>query len=100
MRCDQCKHWQKRDEGGESIVLVPAVQLGTCLRAVPFWEASEWVGEEAEDAHDKEHPGEWRTVRALKPEYVGRKFFAQDGSDYQAIVLTAPDFFCAEFEPI
>lgn len=37
--------------------------------------------------------------RVLSPEYADRKFFAQDGSDYHAEVLTAPTFFCAEFSP-
>lgn len=81
-RCDACRWWTKKTdyveptEGG----------LGICGRAMPFWEASEWA-----DVGD-----DYQRVR--KDEFKDRRFFAQDGSDYVATVLTGPDFFCADWE--
>lgn len=80
MRCDECKHWNLKDEGAESGKLLV---VGVCTRAIPFWDATGWNKD-----------GD----RVVDPKYAGRKFFAQDGSDYRAIVLTMPDFFCAEHE--
>jgi hypothetical protein len=96
-RCDGCKHWNlKDDDGAKRFVIAPAGKLGVCTRAMPFWNASEWAGQDVEEA--SQDAGEWRTVRKLRPEHEGRRFFAQDGSDYRATVLTGADFFCAEFE--
>jgi len=85
MRCDQCKHWQSKSDEWR-VEVVARLGFGTCMRATPLWDACEW------DQESDDHS------RKLLPEFVGRKFFAQDGSDYHAIVLTAPDFYCAEFE--
>lgn len=78
MRCDQCKFWDQT----EFKAVDGDLNFGLCTRALPFWNASTWT----EDGK-----------RVLLPEFEGRKFFAQDGSDYHASVYTAPDFFCAEF---
>ena len=86
-RCDNCKHWRSKPEGYErKIEAVTSLGFGTCSRAIPLWDASEFSGKDE------------NFERRLLPEFIGRKFFAQDGSDYHAIVLTAPDFYCAEFE--
>lgn len=90
MRCDECKHWNKAYQNQ-----VQSLIVGQCTRAMPFWDASEW-SEELSNKNDAD--GLWNGPdRVLKPEFADRKFFAQDGSDYMANVLTAPDFFCAEF---
>lgn len=77
MRCDQCKHWIASDHEKKFL-------YGECTRAIPFWEATHWVGKNMD--------------RELKPEFANRRFFAQDGSDYTATVYTTPDFFCADFD--
>ncbi len=79
-RCDHCKHWDSNEvkQAGDKFV------IGLCTRAMPFWNATGW-------SEDYDY-------RILLPEFAGRKFFAQDGSDYRADVYTTPDFFCAEFD--
>jgi hypothetical protein len=81
MRCEQCKHWDVK-EGKEY-----AGGLGQCQRAHAFWDRSEWRDDES---------GEYR--RFLLPEAADDKMFVQDGSDYRAVLLTKPDFFCAHYE--
>jgi hypothetical protein len=81
-QCSDCKHWDK--DGG-----VEGLGLGVCHRALPFWEATEWA--DMDDGSVK---------RRLLPEFSDRRFFAQDGSDYRATVMTASDFFCADFTPL
>lgn len=81
MRCDECRYWDleagKRECGGKIV--------GECTRAIPWWIASDWKVSD-DDAE-----------RVLLDEYKDRRFFAQDGSDYKATVLTTGDFFCADF---
>ena len=83
-RCDKCQYWDGEDQYGAERFIV-----GTCKRAIPFWEATEWVWEDDDNCH-----------RTLNPEFSDRRFFAQDGSDYNAVVYTTPDFFCADFTAI
>ena len=45
-----------------------------------FWNATQW----SESGDD----------RCLKPEFASTKHFVKDGSDYKAILITAPDFGC------
>jgi hypothetical protein len=97
MRCDKCRYWEPRIEQEEIQFFIPPLKLGTCSRAMPFWEASEWAGEEIEAKFPET---EWREARVMKPEFADRRFFAQDGSDYRAVVLTSGDFFCADFEEV
>ena len=87
MRCDGCKHWNKT-EGKYG--------TGLCEKATTFWDASEWRQYNDNDWPD-EVEGALRWKRGLKSEFVGQKMFCQDGSDYTAILLTMPDFFCAHF---
>lgn len=90
MRCDECKHWNKNYQHS-----VHSLTVGECTRAIPFWSVSEW-SKELSDKNDAADVWDGPD-RVLIPEYADRKFFAQDASDYKALVLTAPDFFCAEF---
>lgn len=90
MRCDGCKHWNEKEGCGrawddEEAALRPKV--GLCTKAQPYWETTEWVRD------DDDAP-----VRVSRSEFVGLKMFVQDGSDYKATLLTAPDFFCAHFD--
>lgn len=84
MRCDECKFWNLK-EGKDY------AGTGLCTKAQPLWEVSEWEQEYDEADHER-----WK--RGLKPQFADLKVFVQDGSDYRAIMLTAPDFFCAHFE--
>lgn len=82
MRCDGCKHWD-RDTGRTY------AGVGYCSRAHPLWDRSKW---------DDSEGGTYE--RILLPEAAGDLMFVQDGSDYAAILLTKPEFFCAHHEPI
>lgn len=87
VRCDGCKYWDAKSnnpDGGS----VPLVELGNCTRAMPYWDATEWVEVDALGIE-----------RKLKPKFSDRRFFAQDGSDFRADVYTTPDFFCADHKP-
>lgn len=88
MRCDGCKYWDK-DEGEHG--------TGLCTKAQPFWDASEWREYEDDDFPEGDEM-ERRWQRGLKPEFADLKMFCQDGSDYKAVLLTKPDFFCAHHE--
>ena len=86
--CEHCKHWKVNNTRGYDpwrSLRAPYV-FRNCVRAVPLWDASEYddVGDEY--------------VRKLDAENADRKFFAQDGSDYIATVITRNDFGCLEFE--
>lgn len=78
MRCDGCKFWDLKS-GREY------ADVGECTKAKPLWDCTEW-----RDVDD-----DYR--RVMLPEFENAKMFVQDGSDYRAILLTKPDFFCAEF---
>lgn len=82
-RCATCKHWNKKPPRWWSTGQVPE-GLGHCTRAMVLWDACDWDGD--------------NLTRKLKPEFAGRRFFAQDGSDYRADVITAGTFFCADWE--
>ena len=78
-QCKTCKHWSQPDNDyGE----VPGA--GNCKAVIQFWNATEWTGDYAK--------------RTLKPEYVGKLAFVQDGSDYYAELKTLPDFGCVQHE--
>lgn len=78
-RCDGCKFWDA-SEGKHY-----AGDIGLCTRAHAFWDRTKW-------SDDYDH-------RILLPEAAGDMMFCQDGSDYHAILLTKPQFFCAHHEP-
>lgn len=79
--CKTCRHWIKPESDyGE----VPGT--GYCQAVPQFWDVTEWA-----DSCDE---------RRIKPEYVGRLAFVQDGSDYYAAFKTLPNFGCVQHEPI
>ena len=91
MRCDQCKFWDtdpKSDNNQENRSFGDQ-KVHRCLKAVHWWDASEWVASDDDT---------WHEMRAVLPEYKDRKMFTQDGSDYFSALLTVGDFFCAHFE--
>lgn len=86
MRCNACKFWdlkEGRDYAG----------TGLCTKAQPLWEVSEW--QQWDRDYDNSDQEKWK--RGLKEEFADLKMFVQDGSDYKAIMLTKPDFYCAHF---
>lgn len=84
-RCDQCVFWNK--EEGRRIA-----DVGLCSKAQALWEVTGWNEKWNEPGYNEE------PERVLLTEYQDLKMFVQDGSDYRAILLTKPDFFCAHFE--
>lgn len=90
--CEACKHWRKNDKYGRESYdawaeLERPFTFKSCVRATPLWDASEYSDHDAGNH------------RVLTAEFRGRKFFAQDGSDYHAEVVTRNDFGCLEHEP-
>lgn len=88
--CETCKHWKRKlDHGYDSWDTLRSPYIfRTCDRAIPLWDASEYSDEGSV----------YR--RVLTDENKDRKFFAQDGSDYHAVVITRNDFGCVEHEPL
>ena len=80
--CKNCKHWESSPETN----LPKNLDLGKCRRVKMFWDCTEW-GDECDDFQ-----------RLVKPCCAGEKAFVQDGSDYKAELITAPDFGCVQFE--
>lgn len=78
-RCDECKHWDRSGLDEET----NKFSAGVCSRLKPLWDRSFW-NEEGD--------------RELLPEAANDLAWAQDGSDYHAIVLTRPEFYCAHYE--
>ena len=78
MRCADCKHWDA-DNGYHH---VEGGRISVCNKMPLFWNSTDWVD----------------GGRALLPGYEKQLAFVQDGSDYNAILLTKADFFCAHFE--
>lgn len=81
-QCKGCVHWELavEYETGHQF------GFGRCKNVPMFWDATEW---------DDERDG-----RQLIEKYKDRKAFAQDGSDYMARLITAPDFGCIAYLPI
>lgn len=76
--CATCKHWNTEHPAYE------ARGFGQCDAVPPFWDASEW--------------SEAGGARVLKQEYASTTAFAQDGSDYMAILWTKPEHGCTMHE--
>lgn len=79
-KCATCKHWEKTGEYETGYGL----GLGRCKAIPMFWDSTEWE----EDLEG----------RKFRDEFKDTKAFAQDGSDYRAIVLTRPDFGCVSYD--
>lgn len=89
MRCDICVHWKVDEHDWEAT----AVGFGECKAVRERWtiqdEASEgldWDGSD-DDEYSKVRAAALRKSMA----------YVQDGSQYHAELLTAPNFFCALF---
>jgi hypothetical protein len=78
MRCDQCQHWAPPEEWEAK-----AAGFRRCLGVRERWKIEESVSSEKYD-HDRE-------VAALR----AARAYVEDGSEYMAQMMTAPDFFCA-----
>ena len=81
MRCDKCKHWERK---GRAYADEVRVGLGECLKAKPFWQCTVYVKPDY--------------IRELLPEFKDLKMFVQDMSDCSAHLWTRPDFYCFHFE--
>lgn len=87
MRCDKCKHWSDKSDEWEA----KEVGFRQCMAVRERWviqdEASpRWSGGDEE----------WDTlVKARQLALAAARAYVQDGSEYHAELLTAPDFFCA-----
>lgn len=78
-KCSTCAKWVAPKEGN----IGWNIGVGRCTNVPMYFDATE----ETETAD-----------RLLKPEFVGIKAFALDGSGYIAKLLTSPDFGCVDFE--
>lgn len=74
--CKTCKHWDKNYKN--------PIGIGYCTRAKMFWDSTEWAGN--------------GKGRVFKDHAKHELFFVQDASDYQADLLTMPDFGCIQHE--
>jgi hypothetical protein len=83
-RCDQCKHWVVYD--GYDWEAMNA-EFGLCRGVRERWKITD------EASKDRINDRELRAA-ALKE----AKAYVQDGSEYVAQLVTAPDFFCALYE--
>ena len=88
--CETCRYWaQDKDYDYDRWDnLAAPFTFKHCSRAMPLWGANEYFGEES------------YCERVLTEENKDRKFFAQDGSDYHAEVVTRNDFGCLEHEAV
>lgn len=87
MRCDQCAHWADKSDEWEA----QAVGFCQCMAARERWRIQDQASEGVE--WDSEEDGAYMAKRrdALK----AARCYVQDGSQYHAELMTAPDFFCA-----
>ena len=96
MGCDGCKHWeaalQTQHWHADNMEDATGNKVGMCKRPMLWWDATDWV-KRWEDAE-----GDEPSIRRVKPEFAEAKMFTQDGSDYEAYLLTSADFFCAQYE--
>lgn len=86
MRCDECKHWKFVANDWEAA----AIGFGQCSGVRERWR----ITDEASDGI-KWGDGESEYVKRRKDALKAAKAYVQDGSEYMANLLTAPDFFCA-----
>ena len=81
--CKNCKYWEISER-----YPIKDTKIGKCKRIGMFWESTEWLDTDADD---------W-DLRVLCDENKDDKAFAQDGSDYNAFLLTLENFGCVQFE--
>lgn len=82
--CKNCKYWKISER-----YPIKNTEVGKCKRVKMFWESTKWAGSDDTD--------DW-SLRVLTDESKNDKAFVQDGSDYQASLLTLEDFGCNQFE--
>ncbi len=91
-RCSTCKFWSDKDEslGWEGT----AVGMRQCTRALERWTIMDQANGGAKfcGSDDPADEAAWgqRRVDALRQSMV----YVQDGSEYRAEMITAPDFGC------
>ncbi len=87
MSCATCKKWEPVKPGDAGW----RDGLGRCTNVPNFYDVTDAVAEF--DPYDGV-AGD----RVLKPESKTLKAFGLDGSGYQAVLITAPDFGCVSFD--
>jgi len=93
MRCDQCRHWNKQDAHDWEAA---GAEFGECKGVRERWVITEEAVEGIEWDSDDTSPYVARRREALK----AARAYVQDGSEYRAELMTAPDFFCALHKPL
>ena len=98
MRCDTCKHWSAPvTEIDEDMPGWEADKVGyrKCNAVRERWE----IMDEAGSRHmiGVSDTDAWQAARIAA--LAASKAFVQDGSEYMAQLVTAPDFFCALYSP-
>lgn len=83
-RCANCAYWSQQDSGYGHQALAVSLGLGICTLADTFWDSTTWNG-----AGDK-------VIFAPEAEHVHH--FVQDGSDYNAYLITRPTYGCVSFQ--
>lgn len=87
-RCDQCKHWGSDEVSWEA----QGSGFKHCTAVRPRWKIQDEV-------RPKDHPdfleNEWIAARIAA--LIKSRAYVEDGSEYRALLWTAPDFFCALF---
>ena len=104
MRCDQCRHWKEDKHAGWEYT---HSGFRTCAAVRERWEVMDEATRERELgwADGEDGWNEWEGAPAPPNSWTGVRVAAlkaaravvQDGSEYMAELLTAPDFFCALF---
>lgn len=72
--CNTCQHWEHDPDEG---AMRPNEDVRRCMKIPMYWDSTQW---DTEGEH-----------RILVSDSLA---FAQDGSDYSAILLTLPNFGC------
>ena len=75
--CSNCKYWDE----GKTFGVDDELCVSRCNRIPMFWDSTAW----ADDGQSRKFIND-------------SKAFAQDGSDYNAYLLTKPDFYCNMWE--
>lgn len=89
MRCDGCQHWKKAEEDWEA----QAIGFGLCVAVKARWKITDkaTIGMEWDD--------EGSLFAKLRKDALREsRAYVQDGSEYRAELLTAPNFFCALYK--
>lgn len=95
-RCDACKHWDlaavsQYDWEGES------VGFGLCRAVRTRWDIQDEDAGPRVRIPDQDEAFE-ALVQQRREALRKSRAYVQDGSEYRAELITAPDFFCALFQ--